>query len=63
MRPVRLAAVMFAAALVCWASEGKSRSLKPYTLTDNFQANNLGQWASYPPVQDVGYDPSLAPAG
>ncbi|HEY1342885.1 MAG TPA: heparinase II/III family protein [Bryobacteraceae bacterium] len=33
----------------------------PYHWTENFQGPNLGQFASYPPVQDVGYDPSLSP--
>ena len=30
-------------------------------MRDDFQADSLSQWASYPPVQDVGYDPSLSP--
>ncbi len=28
---------------------------------DDFQGDSLGQWASYPPAQDVGYEPSLTP--
>ncbi|MCC6860912.1 MAG: heparinase II/III family protein [Bryobacterales bacterium] len=35
--------------------------LEPFTLRQDFQENTLGQWASYPPVQDVGYEPSLSP--
>ena len=35
--------------------------LEPYTWRENFQGTELGQFASYPPVQDVGYDPSLVP--
>src|SRR5512141_1661323 len=37
-------------------------ALEPFSLKQDFQENSLGQWASYPPVQDVGYDPSLSPA-
>jgi Heparinase II/III-like protein len=33
----------------------------PFTMRDDFQGDSLGQWASYPPAQDVGYEPSLAP--
>src|SRR5688500_5949049 len=28
---------------------------------DDFQGDGLGQWASYPPAQDIGYEPSLTP--
>jgi len=31
------------------------------TIYDDFQGDGLGQWASYPPVQDIGYDPTLTP--
>ena len=34
---------------------------QPYTLHEDFQGDSLGQWASYPPAQDVGYEPSLSP--
>lgn len=34
---------------------------QPYTMREDFQHESLGQWASYPPVQDIGYDPSLSP--
>lgn len=30
-------------------------------MREDFQHESLGQWASYPPVQDIGYDPSLSP--
>ncbi len=30
-------------------------------MQDEFQGDSLGQWASYPPAQDIGYEPSLAP--
>jgi hypothetical protein len=33
----------------------------PATISDDFQENSLGQWASYPPPQDIGYEPSLSP--
>ncbi len=34
---------------------------QPYIMREDFQEDSLGQWASYPPAQDVGYEPSLAP--
>lgn len=34
---------------------------QPYTWQESFEGAALGQFASYPPVQDVGYDPSLEP--
>src|SRR6266545_1962979 len=37
------------------------RLTQPHTLREDFQGDSLGQWASYPPAQDVGYEPSLAP--
>jgi hypothetical protein len=58
MKTAMRTAAVFAAGMVCAAA---ATPLAPYTLRDDFQANSLGQWASYPPVQDVGYDPSLAP--
>jgi hypothetical protein len=33
----------------------------PFTMYDDFQGDSLGQWASYPPAQDIGYEPSLTP--
>src|SRR5688500_10965436 len=38
-----------------------SKLIEPYTLREDFQGDSLGQWASYPPAQDVGYEPSLSP--
>src|SRR6185436_9869806 len=38
-----------------------SRLTQPHTLREDFQGDSLGQWASYPPAQDVGYEPSLGP--
>jgi hypothetical protein len=38
-----------------------SKLTQPYTMREDFQGDSLGQWASYPPAQDVGYEPSLAP--
>ncbi len=36
---------------------------EPFTLRENFQHNSLGRFASYPPPQDVGYEPSITPTG
>src|SRR5688572_14983619 len=38
-----------------------SKLVQPFTLREDFQGDSLGQWASYPPAQDVGYEPSLSP--
>jgi Heparinase II/III-like protein len=38
-----------------------SRVTQVFTIHDDFQGDSLDQWASYPPVQDIGYDPTLAP--
>ena len=35
--------------------------LTDYSSRDDFQGDSLGQWASYPPAQDIGYEPSLTP--
>ena len=35
--------------------------LTPYVMREDFQGESLGQWASYPPAQDIGYEPSLSP--
>jgi hypothetical protein len=34
---------------------------EPHLMREDFQGDGLGQWASYPPAQDVGYEPSLSP--
>ncbi len=41
--------------------EEGGRLLNPFTMQDDFQGDGLGQWASYPPPQDIGYEPSLSP--
>lgn len=35
--------------------------LEPAAMEETFGGEGLGQWASYPPAQDAGYDPSLTP--
>ena len=35
--------------------------LEPTAMIESFAGDSLGQWASYPPAQDVGYEPSLTP--
>ncbi|MBA2260803.1 MAG: hypothetical protein H0W18_18095, partial [Acidobacteria bacterium] len=37
--------------------------LEPTVMVESFAGDSLGQWASYPPAQDVGYEPSLTPTG
>lgn len=43
------------------AQTGARAATQTFTLREAFQHNSLGRFASYPPAQDVGYDPSLAP--
>src|SRR5687767_10855231 len=38
-----------------------AKLVQSYLMREDFQGDSLGQWASYPPAQDVGYEPSLAP--
>jgi hypothetical protein len=35
--------------------------IEPFSMREDFQGDSLGQWASYPPPQDIGYEPSLSP--
>jgi hypothetical protein len=56
--------VMLCALMTCIVVKGQvsPRLLtEPYTVRDDFQGESLGQWASYPPAQDIGYEPSLSP--
>jgi hypothetical protein len=54
-------------AFCAWQGAGRvpassTRSLlQPAVVHDDFGGDGLGQWASYPPAQDVGYEPSLTP--
>jgi hypothetical protein len=47
--------------LVSCANGQTRQATESYTLRDDFQGESLGQWASYPPAQDIGYEPSLSP--
>ncbi|HZT33420.1 MAG TPA: heparinase II/III family protein [Bryobacteraceae bacterium] len=49
-------------ACVAMAAAVPQAAVSSYTWKEDFQGSDLGQFASYPPVQDVGYDPSLSPA-
>jgi hypothetical protein len=56
--------IMIAGTVLCGPElDGAARGslIEPFMLTDDFEGDGLGQWASYPPAQDVGYEPSLAP--
>lgn len=70
----RIVAKVISTCLVCmWATfpiflcsqsshaQQKQKLLAPYEVRDDFQGDSLGQWASYPPVQDIGYEPSISP--
>ncbi|HEV8366606.1 MAG TPA: heparinase II/III family protein [Pyrinomonadaceae bacterium] len=46
---------------VAHTSPSTSTLTQPYTMREDFQSDSLGQWASYPPAQDIGYEPSLSP--
>jgi hypothetical protein len=43
------------------AASPDSMVTEPSIWRENFQGTELGQFASYPPVQDAGYDPSIVP--
>ena len=61
IRPWAFAAVVlvvFAAAII---AAGQSQQLVDFSSTEDFQGDGLGQWASYPPAQDIGYEPSITP--
>ena len=45
---------------VCFASREREL-LEPYVMREDFQGESLGQFASYPPAQDIGYEPSISP--
>jgi Heparinase II/III-like protein len=65
----KFAAGLIAGALICVFVEGNRAQsngslitlTQPYSFREDFQHEGLGQWASYPPAQDIGYEPSLSP--
>src|SRR5215204_4237042 len=42
-------------------AQQRNQLLLRYEMRNDFQGDGLGQWASYPPAQDVGYEPSISP--
>ena len=62
---MRLARVVALLGLLPLAASGRISSigpvLEPAVLLEDFGGDGLGQFASYPPAQDIGYDPSLTP--
>ena len=40
-------------------AQNSGRLLVPFTMHEDFQGDSLGQFASYPPAQDIGYEPSI----
>lgn len=58
---VALLCVIFSAGDDARAQTVNTHLTQPFTMRDDFQGDSLGQWASYPPVQDIGYEPSLSP--
>jgi hypothetical protein len=47
--------------LMALSQPGAVANVTSFTLREDFQHDGLGQFASYPPAQDVGYEPSLTP--
>jgi hypothetical protein len=43
------------------ANSNSKALIVPYVMREDFQGEGLGQFASYPPAQDIGYEPSLSP--
>lgn len=63
---MKIAVLLLLAALlrggeVTSAQSGAPASDAHYTLREDFQHASLGEFASYPPAQDTGYEPSLTP--
>ncbi|MGH9767349.1 MAG: heparinase II/III domain-containing protein [Blastocatellia bacterium] len=56
-----LLATVTQASFTALSQSGAASGVAPYTLREDFQHDSLGQFASYPPAQDVGYEPSLTP--
>lgn len=58
-----ISVVFVVSATVSLGQNGKEsrKLLTPYEMRDDFQGEGLGQWASYPPAQDIGYEPSISP--
>lgn len=42
-------------------AQTSSKFLEAHTMREDFQGDGLGQFASYPPAQDIGYEPSITP--
>jgi len=64
MKPFRIliCVLLFCGLPVGRGSRANEQQLRePYVLREEFQGDSLGQFASYPPAQDVGYEPSLSP--
>jgi hypothetical protein len=64
---IRFVAAVAAGGLLAAGLAGRApqrsadRVIEPFVMTERFEGEGLGQWASYPPAQDVGYEPSLSP--
>jgi len=64
LRSHHIAGMIIACAMIAvtaLSQSGTAPGVTPYTLREDFQHDSLGQFASYPPAQDVGYEPSLTP--
>ena len=55
-----IAALIALSAFVAYG-QSKNQLLVPFTMHEDFQGDSLGQFASYPPAQDIGYEPSITP--
>ena len=53
--------ILLCSVAVISAAAQQTRALVDHVSVENFQGDGLGQWASYPPAQDIGYEPSLTP--
>lgn len=42
-------------------AQSSNNLLEADTMREDFQSEGLGQFASYPPAQDIGYEPSITP--
>lgn len=57
----RLSLALVSLAVLVFVAAGQPNRLADFSSVEDFQGDGLGQWASYPPAQDIGYEPSITP--
>lgn len=44
---------------VLYTAKAQSPVLEPFTYSFDFESGSVGSWSSYPPAQDIAYDPTI----